>query len=244
MPSLSQLRETWLIEDEDSKIRRNLIVVSVVIVLLWWLKVPLGEAAGKLLNVTLDKKVTESRLWRVGLIGLLYFAMRFKFSQEHIDDFTKMKEEFLNYRDGVLLWVLRQNVAWTQGAKALGTFHERIASRHGYTRKEVAANLKVHAIKVHNAMFGFVNASKERVRPEGGQVRAELEWAVTSAKGTNRWLEPDLNFYPPKRFLAAIWLISAAKLTIYSRTCTSFLVPWGLAAVAAFVAGYQVISTW
>lgn len=72
-------------ESDDSKIRRNLVVFSGVIILLTWLRVPVGELAGGLFKLekgTQISQISQFRLWIACLVILLYLSLRYRFTKE------------------------------------------------------------------------------------------------------------------------------------------------------------------
>lgn len=69
------------LDDDDKKIRRNLVVYSSLLLVLTWLDLPLGL----LLEETLPKglpKPQDYKLWALGFAVLAYLGIRFAFSSE------------------------------------------------------------------------------------------------------------------------------------------------------------------
>lgn len=67
--------------DEDDKIRRNLVMVSFVILAFDWLDIPLSSIVGKTLGVV-GPMPDQLKIWTMGLLLMVYFAIRYKFSDE------------------------------------------------------------------------------------------------------------------------------------------------------------------
>ncbi|QRF60239.1 hypothetical protein [Variovorax paradoxus] len=74
-----------MVEDEDAKVRRNLVAVSSVILLLAWLDVPLSAIAGRLLGEKPESATFVLPAWKVWLAGLVllnYCLVRYLYSDE------------------------------------------------------------------------------------------------------------------------------------------------------------------
>ncbi len=67
--------------DEDDKVRRNLVVVSAVILVAGWLEIPFSAIVSKFVN-TGELHHDPFRIWATGLAVLLYLAIRYSFSPE------------------------------------------------------------------------------------------------------------------------------------------------------------------
>lgn len=74
-----------MVEDEDGKIRRNLVAVSAVILLLAWLDVPIAAVAARLLGERPDSPSIVLPPWKVWLAAaalLGYCVVRYGYSDE------------------------------------------------------------------------------------------------------------------------------------------------------------------
>lgn len=77
------------LEDEDNKVRRNLLAVSTGILLIVWLELPVSDLAERVFGVK-GFQVSEPRIWFSAVVLLCYFALRFRLS----DNYLKYKEAF------------------------------------------------------------------------------------------------------------------------------------------------------
>lgn len=69
------------VDDDDLKVRRNLVVYSAVVLILAWLDIPFSALIGKFV----EHKFPDSenyKLWAVGLAFLAYLGIRYSFSTE------------------------------------------------------------------------------------------------------------------------------------------------------------------
>lgn len=74
-------------DDDDSKVRRNLAVTAGLVILAAWLEVPLDQLLEKISGLHSDKTVGGSgisplRIWCAVLAILTYLALRYRFAQE------------------------------------------------------------------------------------------------------------------------------------------------------------------
>lgn len=70
-------------DDDDNKVRRNLVVASALVLGAAWLQVPLADAAEKLLGIKPDgQTLSASRLLVAVIAVLLYLGLRYRFSRE------------------------------------------------------------------------------------------------------------------------------------------------------------------
>lgn len=69
------------VDDDDTKIRRNLVVFSAAVLLLAWLEVPFSALVSKLVEPS-QLQIENTKLSAAGLVILLYLAIRFSFSAE------------------------------------------------------------------------------------------------------------------------------------------------------------------
>lgn len=69
-------------EGDDSKIRRNLVVFSTLIVFVAWLEIPLGLIAAGLLKLGAPPQISPFKLWLTCLLVLLYLTLRYRFTAE------------------------------------------------------------------------------------------------------------------------------------------------------------------
>lgn len=69
-------------EGDDSKIRRNLVVFSTLIVFVAWLEIPVGQIAAGLLKLGVPPQINPFKLWLTCAAVLLYLTLRYRFTAE------------------------------------------------------------------------------------------------------------------------------------------------------------------
>ncbi|MFZ3221133.1 MAG: hypothetical protein WA174_13940 [Rhodoferax sp.] len=72
-------------ESDDSKIRRNLVVFSTLMLLVAWMQIPVGEISAGLLKLDKLEKplhLSQFRLWIACFSALLYLTLRYRFTKE------------------------------------------------------------------------------------------------------------------------------------------------------------------
>lgn len=95
-------------DDEDSKVRRNLVVASMVILLAVWLRAPLEGMAEALFRVKPTGADFVWRVWAASGVALIYFALRYRFSPDHIQALEPLQVEYAKIEQQVLKqWLLR-----------------------------------------------------------------------------------------------------------------------------------------
>lgn len=87
--------------------------VSTIIVLAWWLQAPLDKVSEKLLGMPSVGIGIEWRAWFAALIAVLYFALRFRFSERQQDAVKELHAESSRLRDRLLIrWLRWEVTAW------------------------------------------------------------------------------------------------------------------------------------
>lgn len=228
-------------EDEDSKVRRNLLAVSTLVLLVAWLDTPLSKVGGKFLGIENLDAQFEWRVWAAAGALIIYFALRHRFSPENTTAFNAMKKEMAGAARRVLtLWMIMEVrlfklfrltlflpkaslVAADDSALASGTKHGLDGPKVARIRVD-GANFLINDKGPNNVslstLFHLVDGgSKNTVVPE--QLQAPLaHYHVLFL-----------------RFWAFLWL------AMYSKASTSFLWPWSLAAAAAAVVTFKLVTT-
>jgi hypothetical protein len=85
--------EHCLVDDEDNKVRRNLVAASVLTILAAWLDIPLVKIAFKLI----DADASSAQEWKIlaaGLAAFVYMLMRFRFSTEGFAYVQSVRDEY------------------------------------------------------------------------------------------------------------------------------------------------------
>jgi hypothetical protein len=82
------------VEDGDDKIRRNLLVVSATVIVIWWLQLSPGELAERVVGVKGGPGVSAWRIWAAALALLTYLALRYRFNGSTRTAYRQMVERW------------------------------------------------------------------------------------------------------------------------------------------------------
>ncbi|QOF76078.1 hypothetical protein [Variovorax sp. 38R] len=237
-------------DDEDSKIRRNLVAACMLILLAGWLRAPLDVLSEQLLKL---KPVGPDFAWRVWIAAgaaLVYFALRFRFSSENLDALHPLEVEYFTVEKRIVASYLarrmakfvRVGAARPLDTGALSMFVE--AQRRGIEQTQGGnGNAKLQRITV---------AQTGRAARQGGQAgeRASLKFVeadLTIWFSSNGGLATNvvtLGFELPAWVVARIKLNTLAWMLMYSKASTQILLPWILSACAFLLVVYKVYRTW
>jgi len=236
-------------EDEDSKIRRNLVVASMVILLAVWLRAPVEGLAESLFKVRPVDPKFASRVWLAASAVLIYFGLRFRFSDENLKAIAPLSTEYVAVEEVVLRrWLamqMRKYVRSREGGvlnvDGLGMLVE--AQRKGIIQTQGGQIEPVLAsIRVPGA-----NRSSTSYPPSGP---ASLKFIEADLSLSFKWdlgrsgTSVRLGFDVP--LISRLWIRGNALgwMLIYSKGSTQILLPWLLAGLALLASAYKVIRTW
>lgn len=234
-------------EDEDAKVRRNFIAISVVIVLAWWLRVPLDRAGEKLLGMGLLGPDIEWRVWAAAGAALAYFALRFRFSDEH----AQAIKVIANERSGVLQrllgrWLRWETAAFVRWGITPPIFGDGFAAlvRARPTRPD-QERLPITAIRVGGVILvKMVNGRMQPLAKGSIEGMANLTIERVHGNGSDTSVLTGVGFELGRlhraiaNFLACIWLL------LYSKSGTWLVLPWIAGAMAAVVCGVKLNRSW
>lgn len=229
-------------DDEDSKARRNFMAVSAIIVLAWWLQAPLDKISEKLLGMPSVGAGFEWRAWFAGLCALLYFALRFRFSERQQQSAKELQDESVDVRDRLLARWLRWEIAawnrWRLRGPVIGQSLE----------KAVESVLELNGgevLKVSTSEISPGRTNQEGARIANSRVAVRAVVSVFIATSTPRPLgmagthvDVHANLTTSQRFILTAWEV--AWLVSYSKASTALFVPWALGAAAAAVCAWRI----
>ena len=79
-------------EDDDLKVRRNLVLMSALVLVFAWLGIPFSVVIGKLIAPT-SVYPDEHKVWLIGLVSLAYLGLRYSFSNEGVKASRDLQDE-------------------------------------------------------------------------------------------------------------------------------------------------------
>lgn len=235
-------------EDEDSKIRRNFLAASVLVVLAWWLQAPLDKISEKLLGMPSVGAAFEWRAWLAATVALLYFALRFRFSKEHAEAWGDLRKEASTVQQRLLLrwlqWETSWFVRWGWTPPVFGDGFVTIA-KGGLPNVEVERS-PITSIEVPHLMFGKQDLAGQWIAPKDGQIFGSARVRVERVNGnTSEGIIHDgigFELNAPQRRIFKAW--AYAWLAVYSKASTSLLVPWLLGTAALAICVHKQLGAW
>ncbi|AVQ81665.1 hypothetical protein [Variovorax sp. PMC12] len=244
-------------EDEDSKVRRNLVVASVVVLLAWWLGIPFDKVSDRFLGYAPAVKTFEWRVWFAAALALVYFALRFRFSEEHKKAVLVYATDRKDLSSALLRWWVKWEVSMfvrstgRMPMPVMGTAFKTIAQA---AVKEMQRNFgdermeaKITRVFVSDARFESfsVNNGEYGVpRFKTGVVNVQFFIRTIHGEHPSRGGAQPLGF--ELRWLGRViaWIFTQAAVFVYSKSGTTLMLPWVLAVVAAAVAVRRVFTAW
>lgn len=236
-------------EDEDTKIRRNLVVVSMLILLAVWLRAPLEGLAEALFKV---KPVAENFAWRVWLAAgamLLYFGLRFRFSDENLKSLDPLQAEYYQVEQKIIRrWLARKLDRFVRSGSAGSLDTGGLATVVEAQRREIVENQRATGeAKLSRIRVEAASRSSTTYPPVGSYelkyVEADLSLSFVSNQGL-AGTGTRLGFDLPQFSRLQIRCSTLLWLLLYSKSSTQVLVPWLLAVLALGAVSYKVIRTW
>lgn len=238
-------------DDEDSKVRRNLIVVSVLMILVWWLGAPLDKVSEKFFGVAPSGPAFEWRVWFAAMVALSYFALRFRFCDNHQEALDVLLKESDQIEGRVLkrwisleIWLyMRFGIVPRFMGEPFKKLIESAVKVTDYAQYQAPGQAeKVSAIQVRSAHLGLWTSG--RFIPSRGKYQARLMVRTRRTDGVERENDETINFLFGRLRRVILWAIARAWLLGYSRTGPGLLVPWALAAGAGLVGIYKLAVSW
>lgn len=237
-----------MVEDEESKARRNLIAVSTLIVLAWWLEAPLDKISEKLLGMPSVGPEFEWKAWFAALVALAYFALRFRFSVDHAQAVTGLRSEFQMAIERFLKrWLVCEIICflkWGYRPRVMGTDFQTLVERK-ITLPD-GTPFPIVDIEVVDLMLDREGAlgkdSPAELREISGSMRVHITRALGKASDQSRGNGINFELTPRHRRAFKLWVASAT--TIYSKASTALFVPWALGSAAAVICLFRLVRAW
>lgn len=229
------------IEDEDSKVRRNLVAASVIVLLAWWFDVPVPAVMNKFFGIQASAEVPITwRVWLAALVALAYVILRFRFSNEARETWPLFTKHLRDQIERTIGHLLRFEVAL-------------------YNRFKVASPIFVDAL---SNLENQAQSRRQRIDPGDHETYVmsvedhELNgghWFNGNWRVAHRWTGPmnvshssdtsyRFNVRGWRRCAIVFW--ATAHSLFYSREALLAVWPMVLAALAAVICGVKLCITW
>ncbi|MCR6480686.1 hypothetical protein NU688_31345 [Variovorax sp. ZS18.2.2] len=234
-------------DDEDSKIRRNLMLAGSLVLLFAWLQIPEGALLKRIFGeVDPTVSISPVRVWIAITAALVYLALRFRFSKDHEEG-----QKELTFNRGVIetrfvkLWLCVE-VWWFKRLRTatplFGAFlreWENTANIRSTTQK-VAPPVVIKHVQVVEVHSGYKDGAGQWVDSKDGtwSVRVQLEfWSDNGSEGVSGVQEHNFFLTKSQRFLVRVaqlcWLI------VYSRSSTLLIFPWAITVLALVACSFK-----
>ena len=230
-------------EDEDAKLRRNLLVVSTIVILIEWLGISAKQLAVKFSVDMQPGGDVDLRLWIAVSIALFYFALRFRFSEEHDKALEILRKDLEHTRAQQLLTWAKLSVAIFDrtgfGVFLLGEeFRTSVEELARMEKEDGVAGGRLTLVEAqygHRDEIGGFEASNSSgtirvafIRRDDGLVLPFRGRTIDFRWG---WLSEKLSYIS-----AFVWV------SIYSRSSTTLVVPAALASSATWVCTQRIFG--
>jgi len=209
--------------DEDDKIRRNLVVASVAVVLVWWLDVPLSLILAKFGDTGRPLPFVAWRVWAAVLVILLYLILRYRFAPDTTEAIRMLRENWRHRRNLETQALLRRQLArFTKTGADSSVFAARLPQLVENYAREVAGHRNQQLLEVPRptlTIFSFKAGDDW-----GGRIEIQMRWAAAgSHAGGDRRAEIDFLFEGTNK--AYVLLRTTAHIAVYSEGSTRLLLP-------------------
>lgn len=229
-------------ESDDSKIRRNLVVFSALIILLAWLRIPVGEIAAGLLK--LDKlsqpiQISQFRLWVACFAVLLYLSLRYRFTKEWKEIGNTYRS---NVRDKTRKLIDKRTVKsmarFTKTKQKDGGFKGQLFTFYNAT---VAAKKQKYGDQIGEPEV-LIGLTGSGYTMNGGKVKIILRW---DAKLVGGMAEDSSELVYTFDWFEHKWMTfyANAYTFVYSPSAVQYIIPSVLAVVAFAVVLIKLIQS-
>lgn len=217
-------------DDDEQKIRRNLVTFSSALLLLTWLDIPFSALLAKLFEIK-SSQPDDWKLWVAGLTVLVYLGLRYSFSSEgrqYQSELTKELQEIQGQK-AFALAQLQANYFTRTGCEP-GVFSGKLISN--IEEKSEGMGLQIKSSGRPKIKLSFSEYDKA---PYKFTMASELEWHLNGKLvGTfSGGYSIDVNITGPYR----LYIVAASRIHafFYSSSSITYLAPALLSLAAAVV---------
>lgn len=232
-------------DDEDSKIRRNLVVASTLIVLAWWLRLPMDKLSEKLFGVS-SAPGLEWRVWLAAIVVLLYFLHRFRFAGEAAGASMQWQSSRRNLGQELIQRHFARRMAtyakdgrpFREVGEPLGQRVSQILADIARRQGDVQRNVAVDMVSFKAIEQGSLTNVGRSLNPSNrvGSMHCDLVVRVDSVlQSTPFVLGYELSKQRYSWIQCQLWI----RTGIYSPAATALVLPYMLAVVALALAAWK-----
>lgn len=229
-----------VVDDEDGKVRRNLVVGSAVLLLGTWLEVPAKVVADRLAGSSLDGHLSAGRLWFAVIVVLVYMALRYKFCGTVEAEGDRLAGTWKVRRiDAIMAILTRELDRWATLGASLRHFEPRLVEIEQSERRVNSAD-GFRLLRVELSRSGDLEFS--------GRVGLTFIWLNPdqdeSATPRHATGGTSVSYSISRLKRLQIEMAAAAESFSYSKEAVEYLAPWVMFTLAYGLAVYRWASTW
>lgn len=225
-------------DDLPDKLRRNVVVLSAAIVAITVFHLSFAPT-GTLLGFAKVGNVTPVKVWLALTAALVYMALRYRFHDETEKDLRALVEQYKGARYAAIRRLLTADVQayllrrrarprWTEGFAATedDIFAQAYTDFGGPTAVDLVSTVEHQDDSPWSGHIGF---------------SIEIEWPGGQRRGVSG--DRRHAYKLPRCLAIRIALGTALRTALYSKSSVDVLVPIGLAALAASMCVFQLLTT-
>lgn len=229
-------------DDEDDKVRRNLVMFSMAILLFAWLDVPLAAVAAKLLG---DKPegpqvvLAPWKVWSAVAALLIYLILRYRFSDEASKGFSALRADQQAAYAMRVARHLTSLASRVQGDRlAKGAFRDEIEAMIA-SAAERQNRVDTYSTIRPKARFALQGPTVNRGLDHNVQVM--LAWEISGQKDPNL-ASTAIRYTMPAPTNQWLHSIAWVRAFVYSKGALGHAWPTCIASAAAVVVAYKLAS--
>lgn len=218
-------------DDDDDKIRRNLVAVSSLLLLGAWLEVTSADVIKRVFGEGFGGQVSTGRLWLAVIVVLTYLALRYKFHPLTLKASTHFGAAFMeNWGRWLQALLVRECRVMEQGG-ARRVRHLQPEFVNAY--KDKCVKYPSHSLTVNS--IGFMSGADAEGRLSASlSPRSDPDNHIASIQGA---------FRISLLYAVPIAIASAFRAASYSEGL-HYVAPWVMFTFAYFLAFFRWASTW
>lgn len=226
-----------MIDDEDQKARRNLVMFSSGVLLLAWLEIPITVVVAKLGDAL--PAISPVRAWSAALIVLFYLAFRYHFNGEGKETLNRLQKRYAQRLQRGVEAVLQNegrglvfHTWWTPPLEGI------LSEAESKTRK-----MGLVASKLNRKIFFSHDEKSYRESPFSGEVSMRVVWHHPSGRlAANHSFQERPSYVLPQRLRWMLRVRGIFTTALYSEESPALLAPAVLSSCASFVVSSQLTA--
>ena len=227
-------------EDDDLKVRRNLVLVSALVLVFAWLGIPFSAVIGKLIATT-SVYPEDYKVWLVGLASLAYLGLRYSFSNEGVKSSKELQDEIKRMLVSKAISMAQRKANYlVRTGKEPSIFSGKLTEYVRGRAKDLGS------VKEHLDLPTSIRMSMQEyhLAPWNFYMNAELAWAsggkMEAASSGGNSIEVKIAGFD--RLLINVW--TRLHVFAYSESSIRYLAPALLGIAATFVLVGKILAAY